>query len=371
MQFTIDKDAFQKAIAWVQGVVGRRGTMPILSHVLIKANGDTLDLLATDLDLYCRGQAPAQVTEKGGVTVSAAKLFSLLKELPPGEVEVHTTDRHNLIIRRGESKYTLIGLSQDQYPDPPVSQAEMLEIASKTLKDMLAKVLYSVSADDMQYHLSSILLESAEDKPLRTVSTDGHRLTLIERSLAHLASESPILLPAKGAREIIRFLEGEKVQIGISGDKNRLLHLQDGGRQLSIRLVDKRFPEYQRIIPDGWVHGFTFRRQELIDALKRLTVLSSERFRMVIFELGQEEAELTFESPEEGEGRETLSVLSYSGDSDGLPLKIGLNARYLLDPLLAMAGDEAVLQINEGDRPCRIMDPADPDYFSMVMPAKC
>jgi DNA polymerase-3 subunit beta len=369
MQLTIDKDAFQKAVAGVQGVVDRRGTLPILSHVLIKANGDVLDLLATDLEIYYRGQAPAQVTEKGGVTVSAAKLFSLLKELPPGEVEIHTTARDRLIIRRGESKYTLNGLSQDQYPEPPVPQAEMLEITSKTLKDTLAKVLYSVSADDMNYHLSSILLESAKDKPLRMVSTDGHRLTLINRPLAHLASESPILLPAKGAREIVRFLEGDTVQIGISGNNNRLLHLQDGNRQLSIRLMDKNFPEYRRIIPDGWAHGFTFRRQELINALKRLTVLSSERFRMVLFELGQENAELIFESPEEGEGREELPITNYSGDGDDLPLKINLNARYLLEPLQAMTGAEAVLQINEGDRPCRIMDPADPDYFSIVMPA--
>lgn len=366
MQFTVIKHEFQKALASVQGVIDRRGTMPILGNVLLETNGNGLDVSATDLEVSYRGHCPAQISAEGAVTVPAVKLFALVKELQDGDVlDIKATENHNLVVKRDAARYTLHGLDPEQFPAFPAFDGDMFEMEARTLKDMISKVLYSTSTDDLAYHLSSVLLEREDGKPWRLVATDGHRLTLIDREGAQVSLATSILIPRKGAQEMVKFLDGEMVRIGLV---NQLLHLVSGDRLLAIRLLDKKFPEYGRIIPEAFKISFAFNRQAMIDALRRLSILTSDRFKGMVFKLQAEQAEITFQNPDEGEGRETLPIIECAGDPSLLPIKTGYNARYLLEPLLAMTGERVLLEIVEPDRPAKLSDQGDPHYFSLVMP---
>ena len=375
MEIRADQDTLVKAISAVLGVVDKKGTMPILSNVLLKTNGNGLEIGATDLEISFKGYCPAQIIGEGAVTVPAHQLSSLVKELPVGELELKSTKSHTLKIKRGESLYKLSGINPDQFPPLPVRpEGGYVEMESKVLKEMLRKVIFSCCGDDLQYHLSSVLMVAAEEdgRPfLRLVTTDGHRLTLIQREnpLVGLliGLDKGILVSRKGALEIIRFL-GEEEKVSLNVDGNTLTVLA-GEKLLSIRLLDKKFPEYQRIIPESSVHRLAFNREELLATIKRLSLLTSDRFKGVLFKISSETAEVFHQSPDVGEGLEALQQFTVeNSDPAKFPLEMGFNARYLLEPLAMMSGDKVVLGINEMDRPARLADPNDPHYFSIIMP---
>ena len=329
--------------------------------------------------------------EHGALTVQAHYFFNLIKELPGDILDLTGTENSNLKIQEGDARYQLHGLPADQFPPvPEITDQELVKVESHMVKDMIEKTIFSVSADDLQYHLSSIfwervgfpkggveaepaLEEGAEpdlDYWLRLISTDGHRLTLIERPLAESGQfgiEKGILIPRKGMAEVIRFLaEEEQVSLGLG---KQSLALKADDRYLFIRLLlDKKFPDYRRIIPESFGYRFAINRRLLFDTIRRIALLSTERFKGVILKIKPDHLEVTFNNPEVGEGREVVGVLMEQGDPDQLPMEIGFNARYFLEPLNAMASDMVILEVNEKDRPCRLVDQTDPHYFSIIMP---
>jgi DNA polymerase-3 subunit beta len=375
MEIRADQETLVKAISAVLGVVDKRGTMPILSNVLIKTNGNGLEIGATDLEISFKGYCPAQITGEGAVTVPAHQFSSLIKELPAGELELNSNGKHTLKIKRGDSLYKLSGINPDQFPPlPSMPEGGFVEMEGKVLKEMLRKVIFSCSGDDYQYHLSSVFMVAVEENErpfLRMVTTDGHRLTLIQRENPLLGLlpglEKGILVSRKGAGEIIRFL-GEEEKVSLNLDGNTLTVLA-GEKLLAIRLLDKKFPEYQRIIPEGFVHRLGFNREELFATLKRLSLLTSDRFKGVLFKISTETAEVFHQSPDVGEGQEVLQQFTVeNSDPEKFPLEMGFNARYLLEPLAMMTGEKVTLEINDIDRPAKLLDPNDPNYYSLVMP---
>lgn len=373
MQLNIERETLLKGISHALGVVDKRGSLPILSHCLLQTNGDGVFISATDLEISFRGFYPAEVAEPGALTVQAGFFNNLIKDLPKGPLALVGTDKAAMEIRTGDSHYQLYGLSAEQFPVIPEAAGEnRVEVESRLLKEMIHRTIFSVSGEDLQYNLSGIFWEKVEIEEgifLRLVSTDGHRLTLVERSLPEseqMDLGEGILVPYKAMREIGRFLDGqEKVTLGL-GEKT--LSLQAADKHLFIRLLDRKFPEYRRIIPEGFAYRFSVNRKELTDTLKRIAQLSSDRFKGVIFNLAADSAEVTFANPDVGEGRELLPVTLETGDASQLPLEVGFNARYLLEPLQAMVSDTVFLEINDRDHPCRVMDQGDPHYFCMVMP---
>jgi DNA polymerase-3 subunit beta len=296
-------------------------------------------------------------------------------------------------------------LPADQFPPvPEITDQELVQVESRMVKEMIEKTIFSVSADDLQYHLSSIFWERvgfprggpekefpktepsleevtgeevAEPEPepeldywLRLISTDGHRLTLIERALSESGQfplDKGILIPRKGMAEVIRFLaEEEKVSLGLG---KQSLALKADDRYLFIRLLtDKKFPDYRRIIPESFVYRFALNRREFFDTIRRIALLSTERFKGVILKLMPDHVEVTFSNPEVGEGREVVGLFMEQGNAGALPMEIGFNAPYFLEPLNAMGSDMVILEVNAMDRPCRLTDQADPHYFSIIMP---
>ncbi|MFZ5449652.1 MAG: DNA polymerase III subunit beta [Thermodesulfobacteriota bacterium] len=395
MRLKINRDTLMKGVGRTLGVVDRRGTMPILANFLLQTDENRVLISATDLEVSFRGFYPAEVMEHGALTVQAHYFYNLIKELPGDILDLTGTENSNLKIQEGEARYQLHGLPADQFPPvPEITDQELVQVESHMVKDMIEKTIFSVSADDLQYHLSSIYWErvgfpkggpeeeatleegvEAEAEPdldywLRLISTDGHRLTLIERPLAEsgqFAIEKGILIPRKGMAEVIRFLaEEEQVSLGLG---KQSLALKADDRHLFIRLLlDKKFPDYRRIIPGSFVYRFAINRRLFFETIRRISLLSTERFKGVILKLMPDHLEVTFNNPEVGEGREVLGVLMEQGDPEQLPMEIGFNARYFLEPLNAMTSDMVILEVNEKDRPCKLVEQTDPHYFSIIMP---
>ena len=374
MQVKINRETLLKGVGRTLGVVDRRGTMPILANFLMQTEDNRVRIAATDLEVSFRGFYPAEILEPGAVTIQAHYFFNLIKELPGDTLDLSATDKGGIKILAGDSRYQLNGLPPDQFPPvPEIAEQNLVEVESHMVKEMIEKTIFSVSADDLQYHLSSIFWERLEVETgflLRLISTDGHRLTLIERPLPgseHLSIEKGILIPRKGMAEVIRFLaEEEKVSLGLS---TQSLALRADDHYLFIRLLlDKKFPEYRRIIPETFAYRFAVNRREFHEAIKRISLLSSERFKGVVLKLSSDQVEVSFTNPEVGEGQEMVPLFMEAGDPAGLPLEVGFNARYFLEPLNAMESEMAILELNDKDRPCRLVDQGDPHYFSIIMP---
>ncbi|MGO9620379.1 MAG: DNA polymerase III subunit beta [Desulfobaccales bacterium] len=374
MQVKINRETLLKGVGRTLGVVDRRGTMPILANFLMQTEDNRVRIAATDLEVSFRGFYPAEILEPGEVTIQAHYFFNLIKELPGDTLDLSATDKGGMKILAGDSRYQLNGLPADQFPPmPEIAEQNLVEVESHMVKEMIEKTIFSVSVDDLQYHLSSIFWERLEVETgflLRLISTDGHRLTLIERPLPgseNLSIEKGILIPRKGMAEVIRFLaEEEKVSLGLS---TQSLALRADDHYLFIRLLlDKKFPEYRRIIPETFAYRFAVNRREFSEAIKRISLLSSERFKGVVLKLSSDQVEVSFTNPEVGEGQEMVPVFMEAGDPAGLPLEVGFNARYFLEPLNAMESEMAILELNDKDRPCRLVDQGDPHYFSIIMP---
>jgi DNA polymerase III subunit beta len=373
MRLKMDRENLLKAVGRTLGVVDRRGTMPILSHFLLEAKDNQVAVAATDLEVSFRGFYPAEVIEPGALTLPAHYVHNLIKELPGESLDLVGTESSNVKIQVGESHYQLLGLPADQFPPvPEIADLTLVEIDSPLLREMIDKTIFSVSVDDLQYHLSGIFWERRQEPDgfqLRLVSTDGHRLTLIQRPLPaseQFAIEEGILIPRKGVAEISRLLaEEEKVGLGLS---KKSLALQADNKYLFIRLLEKKFPDYRRIVPESFAYRFALSRQALYETIRRISLLSTERFRGVVLSLGQDALEVTFHNPEVGEGREVLPLTLEQGDPSELPIQIGFNARYFLEPLSAMAGDTVFVELNDKDRPCRLVQQDDPNYFAIIMP---
>lgn len=366
MQLTVDKETLVKAVHHTLGVVDRRGTMPILSHALLQVEKGGITISATDLELSYRGFCPAEVEEPGALALPAHYFHNLVKDLPGTKVDLHANGNCKLKVRAGESLYQFSGLPADQFPEiSAVSEDSLVEVEAGVLKEMIEKTIFCVPDGDYR---SGVYLEMME-KGLRMVSTDGHRLSLIDRPLfqgGQFSLDEGIQVPKKGATEICRALEGEKT-VGLFLSEKELA-LKSDGKLLMVRLLARKFPDYRRIIPEGFEFGFTLDRKAFLEMLRRVTLLSKDRFRGVALKMGPESMEASFVNPEVGEGHESLPLALAWGDDGLLPLEVGFNARYLLEPLDAMRCEKVLLEVNDRDRPCRLRGEGDPDYFGLVMP---
>jgi DNA polymerase-3 subunit beta len=371
MQVNSERELLVKAVHRTLGVVDKKGTLPILSHVLLKAEDGGITISATDLEVCCRVYCPAEVKEPGALALPAHYFHNLVKNLPGARLDLASRENHRLEIVADESRYHLMGLPPDQFPPfPEVAEESLVETEAAKLKEMVEKTIFCASGDSYQYSLSAVFCEVLEEAAsLRMVTTDGHRLALVDRSFAQGESASfngGVLIPRKGALELSRALDGqEKVGLAL-GEKQ--VALRANGQLLVVRLLDKSFPEYRRIIPETWETRFSFPRQALVEAVRRLSSLSTERFRGLAFTMGEGEAEIIFDSPEVGQGREVVEARLEAGDPEQLPLQLGFNAPYLLEALNPMKGERAFLEVNDKSRPCRFTGDDDPGYLCLVMP---
>jgi DNA polymerase-3 subunit beta len=377
MKLQIEKDALLQGAGRTQGVIDRRGNMPILSHCLLEAVENQLKISATDYEVSFRGYYPAQVEESGGLTVPAVNFFNIVRELPPGIISLESTENNSLLIHTGETRYQFLGLAAENFPPlPNLEDQPKLEIKSAIVRDMLEKTSFSIALDDLQQQLAGVYLEKLPDgNKLRLVSSDGHRLSLIDREIdvvQQVEIEKGILIPRKGVVEMLRLLgEEENCALGLT---KKSLVLQQGNSFLYIRLLEKKFPDYRRIIPSNPQIQLIIGRRAFLEILKRISLLSSEKFKGVVMRLSEGWLELRYHNPEVGGGEEKLPVTikalldQVEGEKLSLPFEVSYNARYLMEPLNVMQDDEVILELTEKKKPISLREVSDPDYLSIVMP---
>jgi len=363
MEVRVDRDAFLKGLQMVHNVVEPRQTLPILANVLLESEGDSLRLTATDLEVGARVSVPAKVPAKGSITLSARKLLEIVKELPPEALTLKVQENSWVSLRCGGVSYKLVGLPAADFPAVATGAAGgWINLDGKLLRDMLAQTIFAISHDESRYALNGVLF-AVQDREIRVVATDGHRLALAVRPLASAGASVSGIVPRKAVQEIARIVSaGEDVQVTIS--ENQFI-LQMPNVLLMARLIEGTFPNYEQVVPKAHPHRIAISRGMLTAALRRVSVLSEERTKPVKFTLSQGLLKLTAYSPDFGEAEEQIEV-PYEGDE----MTIGFNSRYVLDALGAQSAEQIVMELKDGLSPGIVKSFEEEGSLCVIMPMR-
>lgn len=370
MKLSIKKDEILKGLQRIQGVVDKKNTMPILANMLLIADEKGVEIIATDLEIGLRGRYAAAVEKPGAVTVSAKKMYEIVRELPEENVELSVEDGNWVRILSGHSQFRLVGLPKDEYPAmPDVAEEGMITVASDVLREMIRKTIYASGENDARYVLNGLFMQLTPSKGgiiIRMVGTDGHRLSLIDKAVDAKHKEESVIIPKKAMMELRRLLEDDEPQEGfrIGFSKNHALFKREGLVMVS-KLIDGNYPNYQQVIPAKNTKLVAVPRDILTHAVKRVSILSKEKTNAIKLQLENNQLSLSTNNPEVGEANEELSV-EYRGEG----LAIGFNSRYLLDVLGAMDGATITLELNDPLSPCLLKEEGNDDYRCVVMPMR-
>ena len=339
MKFSVSKDKLLEGLSIVQNVVSTRTTLPILSNVLLQASEGEIRLTTTDLDVGVRGSVEAQVERSGATTLPARRLFSIVRELPAAEIYVDVDSKNLASIRSGPSYFKILGLPEEEFPPlPRFDDAKIFTIAQKDLKDGLKKTSYAISTDETRYVLNGTLF-SFKDNKLTLVATDGRRLALVDLELEFPRSqEIDVIVPTKAVTELQRLVKDEgdvKVSIGenqIAFEINQTL--------LVSKLIEGNYPNYRQVIPSEAKERVTLERETLLNAVRRVALLASEKSNSVKLSFSKGNIDIVATTPEVGEARESLAVM-YKGRE----FSIAFNPEFLMAPLRNLSTDEVYLDL--------------------------
>jgi DNA polymerase-3 subunit beta len=359
MKLTIERAALLRALGHVQSVVERRTTIPILSNVLLRAEGGQLALSATDMDLEIVERVPAAVTGDGVTTAPAHTLYDIVRKLREGaQVELETLGgRNEMALRSGRSTFTLACLPPEDYPVMAAGDLpHHFVLSAGELRALIDRTRFAISTEETRYYLNGIYLhatKSNEVPVVRAVATDGHRLARVEMTAPEGAAGMPgIIIPRKAVLELRKLVEegDEEVQIGLGETKVRCAV---GAAALTSKLIDGTFPDYDRVIPAGNDKMLEVECKSFAEAVDRVSTISTERSRAVKLAIEQSNLVVSATSPENGSAVEELEVRYQS-----TPLEIGFNSRYLLDITDQIAGEYMQFQMADAGSPTILRDSA-------------
>jgi len=363
MKLSAARDVLLKPLQAVIGVVERRQTMPILSNVLLVAKDNSLAVTATDLEVELVADAEVTVEAGGEITVSGRKLLDICRALPEGSDIDISVSGEKVIVRSGRSKFSLATLPAAEFPTvEDIKAGQTIEVAQDVLGRLIEKTHFSMAQQDVRYYLNGMLLETG-GKHLRAVATDGHRLALCEAELDGPLEEQQVIVPRKGVLELQRLMTGEG-SLNIELGPNHV-RIQLEGIRFTSKLIDGRFPEYDRVIPKESSNQLTAERGAFKSALQRTAILSNEKYRGIRLIIRDSGVVMQAHNPEQEEAEEELEV-EYSGED----IEIGFNVNYLLDALAAVDGDEVTLSVLDGNSSCLIRQPGREDSKFVVMPMR-
>lgn len=370
MQFYISKDIFLKSLTKVQGIIEKRHTIPILANVLIEAKNSQIIVTATDLEVGIKSNYKADVIVEGKVTVSAKKLFEIIKELPNKNIQFTSKNNFWVEITCDKSIFNLVGLSPDEFPKFPEVSQNLSKVETNILSEMIDKTIFSVSNDETKFNLTGIYIKSELIDNLNSiafVSTDGHRLSMIKRDITNNLDnkfQDGFILPKKGINELRKMLEitEDNIDIGIS-DNNFTVSSEN--TKLIMRMVDGDFPDYKRVIPEKTTNYAVINREIFLHSLRRISVLSSEKSKGVKVNLSTDCLTLYSSNPDIGDAKEEIDVI-YTGSE----ISIGFNAKYIIDILQSIDKDNVIFYLKDNISPGLVQPEDDDNYLAVVMPMR-
>ncbi|GGO77381.1 DNA polymerase III subunit beta [Marinobacterium nitratireducens] len=366
MRFVISREALIKPLQLVAGVVERRQTLPVLSNILLVAEGDQLSMTGTDLEVELVGRVTLEEpAEAGSVTVPARKLMDICKSLSDDALIELTLNGQKMVIKAGRSRFSLSTLPAAEFPNVEDSpQAMELELTQGRLRNLIDQTGFSMAQQDVRYYLNGMLLEVL-DGQLRAVSTDGHRLaTCVTEVKSDAGAQHQIIVPRKGILELARLLQnGEETVRLVVGANHIRAHV--GDFIFTSKLVDGKFPDYQRVIPRNGNKYMIGDRQGLRQVLSRIAILSNEKYRGVRLSLTSGNLQVMANNPEQEEAEETVAV-DYDGDS----LEIGFNVNYLLDCLSILNSEQVRFTLSDANSSALIEGVDEDGSLYVVMPMR-
>jgi DNA polymerase III subunit beta len=377
MELAIDRVSLLNSLSMVQGIVERRNTVPVLGHVLIEPVEEKLRLSATDLEVGIRTEIAAQVVQPGPLTLSARKLFEIVKETEAEKIIIKALDNEWFELRCGRARFKMMGLDPRSFPampspdgkgdeHPHAAVGAELKLPPAQMASMIDKTIFAVSPDEARYNLSGVYVVTPENGTVRMVATDGHRLAVIDREAGGFSMASGVIIPRKGLAELRKLLDqaGEnEAQLVING---QLAWLRRGTTELSMRLVEGEFPDYKGVIPSQSRYEIHVGRDTLLNAMRRASIFSNERYHGVKLAFADGTLTVSSTSPELGEASETLDV-AFNGDE----FSIGFNALYIQQVLNVIPNDsEAVLGLSDEVTAGVITTPSDSEFQYVVMPMR-
>lgn len=367
MEFKAKQGDFLASLYWTQGIVERRNTMPILANVLIETYKGNIRVTATDLEVGVRGTMIGEVSQDGRVTVNAKKLYEIVREAPEEVLHLKRLENEWVELKSGKSVFKIVGLDAVEFPQFPKFDGESLvTVPAKVLREMIDRTIFAVSADETRYNLNGVFIEESGVAKVRMVATDGHRLALVERGIGSIGLEKGVILPRKGLAELRKLLEnGEDGVVSIGFKENMGLVLKENV-ELFMRLIDGDFPDYSKVIPKDNPYRLKMEHDGLLQALRRVAILSSERYKGVKMELKEGRMAMSANNPDLGEAVEEMDV-----EYQGPVLAVGFNARYLIDVLSVLgSGGDIDLQLKDELSPSLLRKEEDEGYLYVVMPMR-
>jgi len=370
VKVTIERGTLLKALSHVQSVVERRNTIPILSNVLLRAEGGTLSLTATDLDIEIIEQVPADAEQPGAVTAAAVTMFDIVKKLPDGaQVQLEKLPAGRLRLSAGTSDFSLAVLPEDDFPSlPQAEDGQAFDVATEVLERLIDKAKFAMSQEETRYYLNGIYMHASTDgdtPTLRAVATDGHRLARLDAALPDgAAGLEGIIIPRKAVIELRRLLDdaGNTVNMLVGSGRVRFSFADI---TLTTKLIDGTFPDYARVIPQGNDRIMRVGPADFAKSVDRVSTVSADKTRSVKLALSDDKLTLNVNSPESGTATEDLQV-DYGGEA----IDIGFNARYLLDITAQIDGNTATFAFADTASPTVITDENDPHALYVLMPLR-
>ena len=373
MELKIAVQELARALARSQGIVEKKSTMPILSHVLLEARkGDVLQVSATDLDVSVSAEHKAEILKEGAVAVAAKQLYEIVRALPEATVTLKKASNNWLEVKSGAAEFRIVGLPAEEFPATPrFDKLQSVPVKPDDLLWMVDLTAFAASTDETRYNLNGVYFEPAQGL-VRMVATDGHRLSLAEKALdGAFGLKKGVILPRKGLQELKKLiLEAQDAgdvtppQLGFA---DNAAVFRRPGLTLSMRLIEGVFPDYRQVIPRAAERTVKLGRLRFLETLRRISILSTDKAHAVRLELAPATLKVTSQNPDLGEAKEELPV-----EYEGQPMKIGFNARYLMDVLVALQADDVSFELIDDLSP-GVVRPAgevDQGFTAVVMPMR-
>ena len=371
MKLTIQKNELLPVLAKVQGLTGRKTNLAITTNLLIKTTDSGISISATDLETGFEGIYPANVESQGTIAINARKFYEIVRDFPSEEIGLNEIENHWIEIGNEHVEYHIVGMNPDDFPEiPKIEAVEFFEIDSGAMAKMIERaVIVSGATDDKRAHIMGVYSEriiEKEQKIFRLVSTDGSRLSKIDYFYDKdykLPEGTGLMVPKKGLIELNKFLDAEGlVQMGF---KDNNLIVQKDAETLIIRLLEGSFPEYADIVQKSAGNDIYLDRQLFLMMLKRMSILSSEDYKGVIFNFSKDKLVITSTNPDIGESKEDMGI-----EFRGEPITVMFNPRFFIDTLGVMDDEKVLIHIVNEEKPCLIEGEDDKTYLSVIMPMR-
>lgn len=371
MRTTIERSNLLKSLNHVHRVVERRNTIPILSNVLLRAEGNRLQFKATDLDLEVFESVAANIEQAGATTVPAHMLYDIVRKLPEGSEVMLSVDPEasSLRIHAGRTRFSLQMLPEGDFPDITAGEfTHEFTIGAGELAGLIEHTQFAISTEETRYYLNGIYLHTVDEDGktmLRAVATDGHRLARTQLAAPGGSQGMPgVIVPRKAVSEIQKLIEDPEGEVNIELSETKI-RITVGTVVLTSKLIDGTFPDYNRVIPAANEKELVMDRAAFASAVDRVSTISSERGRAVKLQLSEGQLVLTVNNPDSGSATEELPV-AYSSDA----LEIGFNSRYLLDITNQLSGEETTFMLADPGSPTLIRDSVDSGAIYVLMPMR-